>query len=272
VSAPPPEPFVDVHCHLLPGIDDGAASWDDTLAMARMAVADGTETIVVTPHQLGNFAHNDGQTIRRRTAELQDALNAQRIPLRVLPGADVRIEDDMVARLRQGSVLTLADRRRHVLLELPHELYFPLEPVLDQLGQHEMVGILSHPERNQGLLAQRGLIAPLVDAGCLMQLTAGSLTGSFGPVVQQFAEQIVHQGLAHLVATDAHGSKSRRPLMSRAFQRLIDLADRPTAVALCCHNPSHVAAGSHVEPGRRAAGRRTAPKGVGRWLPWRKAG
>ena len=94
--------FVDIHCHLLPGIDDGAKSWDESLAMARMAVADGIETIVVTPHQLGGFAQNHGDAIRQRTEELAEMLAEHEIPLAVLPGADVRIEAGMIGLVRAG--------------------------------------------------------------------------------------------------------------------------------------------------------------------------
>ena len=110
-----PGPFVDIHCHLLPGIDDGAADWETTLGMAQMAVAEGTSTVLVTPHQLGNFAHNLGDDIRRRTQELQQVLQQHDIPLKVLPGGDVRIEDRMIERLLCGEVVSLADLRQHVL-------------------------------------------------------------------------------------------------------------------------------------------------------------
>lgn len=241
-----PEAFVDIHCHLVPEIDDGAKSWDETLAMARLAAADGTDTIIVTPHQLGAYAHNDGDLIRQRAAEVQQRLREHNIPLTILPGADVRIEAEMLAGLRRGTVLTLADRRRHVLLELPHELYFPLEPVLEELHGAGLVGILSHPERNQGLLRRPELIEPLVQLGCLMQVTAGSLLGTFGAGCRQMCEQLLLDGLAHFVATDAHGPKSRRPLMRRAYERVQELTDEETALALCCHNPAAVAAGNDV--------------------------
>src|SRR5690242_20395363 len=115
--------FVDIHCHLLPGIDDGAKNWDDTLAMARMAVSDGTSTIICTPHQLGSFSHNEGDAIRNLVTEARERLAAEQIPLNVLPGADVRIEPGMVESIHRGEVLSLGDYKRHVLLELPHELY-----------------------------------------------------------------------------------------------------------------------------------------------------
>ena len=268
---PTAEPFVDIHCHLIPEIDDGAKSWLESFTMAEMAVADGIGTIIVTPHQLGTYAHNSGDLIRQKTAELQAELDSHDIPLQVLPGADVRIEDRMIAGLKRGSVLTLADRQRHVLLELPHELYFPLEGVLEDLKRNELVGILSHPERNQGLLRDPGLIEPLVDAGCLMQITASSFIGGMGHGPQAMAEWMLTNGFVHFLATDAHGPKSRRPLMTRAFERVVELTDWETGTDLCCHNPQAVADGRDVVPGRRATfGKKRSS--FASWFSWRKAG
>ncbi len=198
--------FTDIHCHLLPAIDDGAEHWDEALAMARLAADDGISTIITTPHQLGGYGHNRGDDIRQRVAELQQQLDLAGVRLNVLPGADVRIESGMIDRLRSGDVLTLGDHRRHVLLELPHELYLPLEPIIDELKRYGMVGILSHPERNQGILRCPEIVAPLVDHGCLMQITAGSICGTFGPACRQLSEWLLAEGLVHFVATDAHGA------------------------------------------------------------------
>ncbi len=262
------EPLIDIHCHLLPDMDDGAKSLDESLAMARIAVADGISTIVATPHQLGNFSQNDAVAIKDRVAQLQHALSEDDVPLRVLPGADVRVEDGMVAKLRCGEVLTLADRGKHVLLELPHELYLPLEPVLEQLHGARMVGVLSHPERNRGILGSPELVAPLLEKGCLMQITAGSLVGMFGPHCQRLTEWMVRRSMVHFVATDAHGSRSRRPLMQRAKDRISELAGPDVAAALCCGNPARVVAGEDVEVRVPAARKR----GLLSWLGWRNAG
>ena len=258
--------FVDIHCHLAPSIDDGAKSWDECLAMAKMAVADGISTVVITPHQLGNFSHNSGDTIRALAAEVQRFLRKNSVPLHILPGADVRIEGGMVRRIRRGDVLSLADHRRHVLLELPHELYLPLEPLLDELHAARMTGILSHPERNLGILANPAVLGPLVDAGCLMQVTAGSLLGAFGPRLQKFSEDLILNGLVHFISTDAHGIKSRRPLLRKAFERVAELTDLNTALDLCCRYPAAVAAGRDVK-----AGRRRRSRGWSAWLPWKRA-
>ncbi len=259
---------VDIHCHLLHGIDDGASSLQVSLDMARLAVHDGIDTIIVTPHQLGNFSHNSGAAIRRATQQMQACLQRQRIPLRLLPGADVRIETNLTRLLTSGEVLTLADRGKHVLLELPHELYFPLQPLLQDLATIGIVGILSHPERNQGLLCQRGLVPQLVDAGCLMQITAGSLSGTFGPQSQEFSQWMLAHGLVHFVATDAHGSESRRPLLRRAYDQVRTLTDQATANDRCVVFPRSVADGRAVPPGRRSV---LARKSRG-WFAWKTTG
>ncbi|MEM9351856.1 MAG: CpsB/CapC family capsule biosynthesis tyrosine phosphatase [Planctomycetota bacterium] len=244
-----PLAFTDIHCHLLPGIDDGARDLQESLAMARMAVAEGTREIVVTPHQLGSYAHNTGDDIRRLTAELQAELDREQIPLRIAPGGDVRIEEGMVEQLVAGEVLSLGDLGRHVLLELPHELYFPLEPLLDELSARGITGILSHPERNHGILRTPSLLPSLVDYGCLMQVTAGSLMGTFGPHSQQLAESMLARGLVHFISTDAHGIVKRRPLMRRAYERAVELAPEATCLAMFCENPSRIARGESVPPG-----------------------
>jgi protein-tyrosine phosphatase len=264
-----PPPFVDIHCHLIPGIDDGAKDWVEALSMARMAVEDGICTVVVTPHQLGNYAANDGPAVRASAAELQDFLDDQNVPLTVLPGADVRIESDLVRRIRRGEVVSLADHRRHVLLELPHELYVPLDGLLADLAADGITGILSHPERNAELLTSPGVIAELVDAGCLMQVTAGSLLGTFGPRIERYSQKLLEDGMVHFLATDAHGPQTRRPLLRRAFDRTAGLVGWETAVELCCRNPLRVSQGLAVQGGV-VAGKRRAWSG---WrMPWRRVG
>jgi len=220
------------------------------------AVEEGTQTIIVTPHQLGNFAHNLGDTIRQRTQELQQTLDQNRIPLQVLPGGEARVEDGMIEKLASGEVLSLGDFRSHVLLELPHELYFPVEGLLAALERQGMTGILAHPERNRGLLCEPSLLTNLVDRGCLMQVTAGSLVGTFSSSSQQLAEWMITQGLVHFVATDAHGMKSRRPLMRRAFDRVEQLAGKAMAQRVCTENPGLVACGKQVGAGRLSLPRR----------------
>lgn len=242
--------WTDIHCHLLPAIDDGAGNNDESLEMARIAVQEGTTTMVVTPHQLGCWRQNLAQDIRRRTNALQELLNEHQIPLVVLPGGEIRIEDDMPELLDQDELMTLGDHRRHVLVEQPFEIYFPLQPIQELLSQRSLQGILAHPERNRGIMHRPALVGELVDAGWLMQVNAGSLLGAFGSKSQNLAAQFLSSGWVHFLATDCHGAKNRRPLMRDAFARASELIGEQAALQLCCENPRLVADGRDVNTGR----------------------
>lgn len=250
------EPFADIHCHLLPGIDDGARNWDDTLAMARMAVDDGMTRVIATPHQLGSWHDNRGAEIRELVVECNERLSDEEIPLTVLAGGEIRIEPGLIDDLVAGELVTLGDHRRHVLLELPHEIYFPIDGLMEELAAWRITVVLAHPERNEGLLRQPDLAVDLVNAGCLTQLTAGSLCGAMGSHFEDMAVWMITEGLVHLVATDAHSPRTRRPQLGRAYERICQLADVQTADELCGLNPQRIAAGRAVQAGRRAVPRR----------------
>jgi protein-tyrosine phosphatase len=261
------EPFADIHCHLLPGIDDGAKDWNDTLAMARLAADDGTSTIVATPHQLGSWTQNHGDEIRALVDECNERLAAEKIPLTVLSGGEIRIEQGLIESLVTGELVTLGDHRRHVLLELPHELYIPIDGLMQELAARRITIVLAHPERNDGLLRQPDLAVDLVDAGCLTQLTAGSLCGTMGSHACDMAEWMITEGLVHIVSTDAHSPRVRRPLMSRAYDRICELTDVETANDLCSRHPGKIAAGRTIEAGRRVVQRRRRAS----WWSWRRS-
>src|SRR5690606_27007586 len=123
--------------------------------------------------------------------------------------------------------------------------------MLAGLECHGMTGILSHPERNQGIMRDISTVEPLVERGCLMQVTAGSLMGTFGSRSQELAEWMIERGLVHFIATDAHGLRSRRPLMHRAYDRVAELVAEDAAADLCSINPELVALGTPVPGGIR---------------------
>lgn len=228
-----------------------------------MAAADGTKSLVATPHQLGGNSHVTAEAIRKGVASLQAALAAENIGVSVLPGADVRIEPELPKLLKQGKVLTLADRGKHVLLELPHDTYIPLEQLLASLDKRGLVGILSHPERNRGIIRSPGLMKDVVAAGGLLQITAGSLTGAFGSSSQRIAEYSIKHRLAHFIASDAHDI-TRRPVgLSDAFATVVSLADETYATLLCCGNPAKVVNGDDVEGGVVRGGQRKKTFGFG---------
>jgi protein-tyrosine phosphatase len=239
--------FADIHCHIVPGIDDGATDLAESVAMARMAEADGTRSLVATPHQLGTNSHVTAIAIRQGVADLQAALDREGLDVSVVAGADVRIEPELPKLLKQGKVVTLADRGKHVLLELPHDTYIPLDPILAGLDKQGLVGILSHPERNRGIIKHPEVMADVVSAGGLLQITAGSLTGAFGSAPQRIAEYCVDNRLIHFIASDAHDTKKRPFGMRAAYETIVGIADEHLAELVCCENPARVFAGDDVD-------------------------
>ena len=224
--------------------------------MAAAAAADGTRTIIATPHQLGTHAAVTAGAIRAGVDAVNALITAAGIDVVVLPGADVRIEPELPALLRRGEVVTLADRGVHVLLELPHAVYFPLDPLLAALRRQRLTGILSHPERNRGIQARPDVVTEVIRAGGLVQITAGSLLGDFGERARSLAEALVRRRQVHFVASDGHDT-SRRPVgLARARAVVAALADPAFADAVTCENPARVVDGRPVQAGGRADRRR----------------
>lgn len=212
--------MIDLHCHLLPGLDDGAANLAVSLAMARMAVADGISTVVCTPHILPTVYDNTGPIIRTAVTKLQAALDEARISLRVLPGADVHIASDLAHGLRCGRVLSVADSR-YLLLEPPHHLFSPaICDCVFGLMTAGYVPILTHPERVDWIGQYYDKIQELARAGMLIQVTGGALVGEFGRRARHWSQRMLDDGLVDVVATDAHDTLTRPPRMSDAVEMI----------------------------------------------------
>jgi protein-tyrosine phosphatase len=204
------ERMIDLHCHMLPGIDDGASEVSVSLAMAKASVAQGITTVACTPHILPGLYHNTGPQIRQATARLQDMLDQEKIPLRLTTGSDAHIALDFIAGLRSGRVLSLGDSR-YVLVEPPHHTAPPqLEDFFFNLVVAGYVPILTHPERLSWTPGRYQTIERLVAGGVWMQITAGSLTGAFGSTALYWAHRMLDEGCVHLIASDAHDT-ARRP-------------------------------------------------------------
>jgi protein-tyrosine phosphatase len=202
---------IDLHSHILPGIDDGAGDLSVSLAMAEAAVAQGITVLACTPHILPGLYHNTGPAIRQATQALQDVLDQNGIPLRLVTGADAHMAPDFIAGLRSGHILSIADSR-YVLVEPPHHTAPPqLEDFFFSLAVAGYVPVLTHPERLSWVPSRYETIRKLVQAGVWMQITAGSFTGAFGRNALYWAEKMLDDGCVHFVASDAHDVE-RRPV------------------------------------------------------------
>lgn len=203
--------MIDLHCHILPGIDDGASDSSVSLAMARAMVAQGVTDVACTPHILPGLYHNSGPAIREATQQLQELLDGEKIPLRLTTGADVHMAPDFIAGLRAGQLLTIADSR-YVLVEPPHHTAPPqIEDFFFNLTVAGYVPILTHPERLSWVPSRYETIKKLVRAGVWMQITAGSVAGAFGRNALYWSERMLDDGCVHLIASDAHDAERRPP-------------------------------------------------------------
>jgi protein-tyrosine phosphatase len=208
---------IDLHSHILPGIDDGSPDLETSLAMARLAVADGIEVMACTPHFLPGRYDNTSDDVRVRVAALNQKLIEEDIDLALVVGADAHIRSDFLDCLKRHQILRLHDSR-YVLFEPSHVMLPPqLEEQLSQILAAGYVPILTHPERFKWIENNYAVFERLVKAGVWMQITAGSLTGKFGSRPQYWSQKMLAEGLVHILASDAHNITSRPPILSEAF-------------------------------------------------------
>jgi protein-tyrosine phosphatase len=216
--------MVDIHCHILPGVDDGASDMDATLAMATRAVEDGIDTIIATPHWPLESDTIPGSRVLELTAEVQAVLNMEKIPLRLVPGHECAITPDLPDELAKGGALAFGGKVRYALLETPyHHLPFYLRDIVFQVQSRGFATVIAHPERNPIIQNDPDQLLEYVRSGCMVQVTAGSLTGQWGPASKKAGLTLFRRGLAHIIASDAHSPNSRPPVMSEA-RKLVEEA------------------------------------------------
>jgi protein-tyrosine phosphatase len=238
--------MIDLHCHILSGLDDGPGTVEESLAMARMGYGDGIRVVVATPHTLNGFHHNGRSAILAKVEEFKQALTRCRVQsgecaerrtpnselgslgaerrtpnaeLKILPGSDVRLCEKTLQELDEGSVLTIGDEGKYILLEFPTaSVPSQSESLLAQFLKRGIVPIITHPERNMEIVRRPERYYEMIRMGCLGQVTAMSLTGGFGTEAKRVAEKLLSCRLLHIIASDAHSSNGRPPILSKAVE------------------------------------------------------
>jgi len=211
--------LIDLHCHILPGVDDGPSSAAESLSMARQAIADGIKTIVATPHTLNGVYYNPFREVADQVARLREIFLKERLALDLYPGSESYICVQMVQQVTTGEVGTINGNGRYVLVE------FPVQAIpsgaKDELFQLKLKGItpiIAHPERNLVIQRQLEILYELVAMGCLIQITAMSVTGELGEKAMMCAHRLLDLRLAHVIASDAHSADTRAPILSPAVE------------------------------------------------------
>lgn len=241
--------MIDFHTHILFDIDDGPSTIEGSVEMARVAVADGTTTIVATPHAPGPGYRCRSSLVLSRLADLQERLVEEDVPLELVPGNELFYDADLVVRLKDGVFLSCGNSRT-VLVECP--IYGDLPPSFSQLVfDLQVVGyrvVLAHPERINDVRKDPNTLIPLIERGVLMQLTSQALTGEQGRETRKLAETMITHRLAHLIASDAHGASYRPPKLAEARRIAADLVGEEAATALVLDTPRMLLEDEPFEP------------------------
>lgn len=238
--------MIDIHSHLLPGIDDGAKDLAAALDLARQAVAGGVTHSVLTPHIHHGRWENTTTGIRRTMAMFRAALEREGIPLTISCAGEVRIGPEILSMLPNGEIPFLGrwEDKRVMLLEMPHSHILPgTDKIVAWLLKQNVLPMIAHPERNKDVMRKLETLQPLIDLGCLFQVTAGSVAGQFGESAQERAEQLLTMGVVTVLASDAHHVDRRPVNLQEGRQAAARIVGDETAQKLVYDNPLKIVAG-----------------------------
>ena len=243
--------MIDIHCHLLPGIDDGAKTLADALDMARTAVGNGIDYAVMTPHLHPGRYENTRSSTEQPMREFRAALKKEQIALEIGVAAEIRLSPEILPLIEQDELPFLGemDGYRIMLLEFPHS-HIPLGAgnLVKRLLDRKIRPIIAHPERNRDVVRDQAKIEPFIEMGCLLQLTASAVAGHFGDGPHLCARQLLERGVVFALATDAHNLKGRRPELREGMLAAAQIVGEEAALALVYENPRAIVGPSHVTP------------------------
>jgi protein-tyrosine phosphatase len=240
--------MIDLHCHILPGLDDGPQTLEESVEMCRIAASDGIKTIVATPHfKPGTYEH-PSQRVDQQLHALTAELTQQNIDLKILPGADVFVTPELSRHFDSYDYLTINRTGKYFLAEF-HADFVPLQWDVFLLSflKKGIVPIITHPERNRWFLGHRDALYAFVRSGGMVQITAMSLIGLYGDEERDLCMFLLQHDLVHIIATDAHAPAGRVPVLSHAVNAAANIVGREKAEALVTSIPEAVIAGNEIK-------------------------
>ncbi|MBS4761717.1 hypothetical protein KG089_03205 [Carnobacteriaceae bacterium zg-ZUI252] len=222
--------MIDIHAHLLPDVDDGAQTIEESIALAKQAVLDGITQMVLTPHYNQRFINHKDDVITA-VEQLQRLYDSQDIPLRVMPSQEIRLTKTLVDDILYGDdYLSLDDTGKYYLIEFPTKT-IPDDAlsILEELVSQGITPIIAHPERNHVFAKNLKKLRQFIELGCLAQVTSHSYLGTYGEKLRHVSHEMIKQNLVHVIATDAHHSVKRPVILNAAYQQLEKEFNRDTA-------------------------------------------
>jgi protein-tyrosine phosphatase len=238
--------MVDIHSHILWGLDDGAQTFDESIAMAHLAAESGTTDLVATPHANSRYPF-DPQLIHERTAELQQSVGER---LRLHAGTDFHLSFANIESALQDPRPYSINRSRYLLVELPEMLIPPeMGHVFERMRDIGILPIITHPERNRVLWQEEAMFDTWLESGCYVQITAQSLDGHFGRTAREIAWRLLDENKVHFVASDGHDTDFRPPRLDRAYAAIAKKHGAEIADRLLEENPKNVLQGTLIATG-----------------------
>jgi protein-tyrosine phosphatase len=236
---------IDLHSHILPGVDDGARNIAEARELARLAAADGVEAIAATPHVRADFP-TTAEAMEEGVASLRADFEREGIPIQVLHGGEIDVGLLWAIPSAELARLTIAQTGRYLLLEFPYRTWpLALDSAVSGLVQRGITPLVAHPERNPEVQDRPARLEALVEAGALVQVTAASLDGRLGRVPQSTAKRLLELGLVHTLSSDAHGPHIREAGLAAAAEAV---GDEALAHYLTKEAPAAIVAGEPVPP------------------------
>lgn len=235
--------MIDLHCHYLPFVDDGPDTLRQSVELVALSLNRGITHAVLTPHVFPGQWDNTLESLRPGFDSFRRMLATSNLPLEVSLGAEVRLLPECLAMAERNELPTLGhwNGERVLLLELPDgQVPAGTEQAVAFLRERGYVPMIAHPERNRGVMGDCRKVQPLVEAGCLLQLTAGSVIGAFGPAAQRTALQLLDAGVVTVIATDAHNLAHRPPLLAEARGAVLARYGAEAAEALTLTTPARI--------------------------------
>jgi protein-tyrosine phosphatase len=230
--------MIDIHCHILPDIDDGAPDLQTTMEMLNIAAGDGITHIVATPH----YRQGDAPTIQdihNKIVQVRTEMIKKGMTVKLLGGADIRLTYELIKGIQQKNIPTI-NNSRYFLLELPDIIPPHLDEFIFEAKLNGFVPVITHPERNYSLLMTPEKTDVLREAGALFQLTAMSVTGNLGRQIKKFTLHLFRKGYVDFVATDAHSARRRIPMLSKAYKETSGMLGKAETDRIFFENPGAV--------------------------------
>lgn len=240
--------MIDIHSHILYGLDDGAQSLEESLEMALMASEDGISKIVATPHLFrGNFNCNDLKTLEERRAELENILKEKEIQLELFIGAEVHISHNLIDEIRKNKERLVINKSQYLLVEFPtSHIFSGIKELIFEIMSEGIVPIIAHPERNHVFMDNPSSLYELLEMGVLTQANSGSFLGYYGRRAEITVYRFLEWNFIHFIGTDAHNSRSMAPVLSKSLARVEERMNDNKLRALVLDNPQAVLDGKDI--------------------------